>query len=237
MNQKEFIRLLSKALKDNDVTDITEIIEEYNYHFEYKLMDGYTEEEISTKLGNPIDLANQYESTYVSTHRPNKYLSFVSLGIMNFFALNFLLIIAGWIIISFATSLVSFGIFGVLFVGVTPFEWFPTMPYWCGAIISIWFLSFFVLMIVVTYYSFLYLKQLVKSLSRFNKNTINQVKGTPTLPNIGTTPSLNNKTARIIRKTLQLSLSAFAISIILGYLVCWIVSGNVEFWHAFGWFM
>jgi len=124
-----------------------------------------------------------------------------------------------------------------LFTGITPFSWFPTMPYWCGAIISIWFLSFFVLMLVVTYYSFLYLKQLISALSRFNKNSVNQVHGNPVLPSIGTTPILNKKKSRIIRKILQLSLSAFAISIILGYLVCWIVSGSVEFWHAFGWFM
>lgn len=237
MKQMEFIKILTKSLKENSVSDVNEIIEDYNDHFEYKLLDGYTEEEISRKLGDPQELATQYESDYVATVQTNKVITYFGLSVTDFFAAIFIIILCGWIIVSFATSLVSLAIFGTLFTGITPFSWFPTMPYWCGAIISIWFLSFFVLMLVVTYYSYLYLRQLIKALSRFNKNSINQAQGNPILPSVGTTPILNKKTSRVIRKTIQLSLSAFAISLILGFLVCWIVSGNIEFWHAFGWFM
>ena len=47
MNKKEFLDELRKELKKNNVSDIEEIIEEYDNHFNYKLEEGRTKEEIA----------------------------------------------------------------------------------------------------------------------------------------------------------------------------------------------
>ena len=237
MKQTEFIKLLAKTLNENKVIDIEEIVEEYNDHYEYKLLDGYTEDEISKKLGNPTDLASQYETSDITqSESSHKVLIYTGLLFGDIFMAMFYIILISWIIVSSAFSVVNFAIFGTLFIGVIPFSWFPVIPYWCGAILSISLLSLGVFMIVVTYYSYLYLKQVFKSYKRFHNNSINQVCHRPTLPSISSTPILNKKTSRLVRKVIQLSLTTFAVSFILGYVVCSITSGNIEFWHAFGWF-
>ena len=53
MTKLEFLELLKKELNNNNVADCDEIVYEYEQHFAFKLKDGYSEEEISAKLGNP----------------------------------------------------------------------------------------------------------------------------------------------------------------------------------------
>ena len=62
MTKNQFIDLLKEELKHNNVPDAEDIIEKYEQHFSFKLADGYSEEEISAKLGDPKSLADQYDS-------------------------------------------------------------------------------------------------------------------------------------------------------------------------------
>jgi uncharacterized membrane protein len=55
MNKKIFIDELRKYLIANDIEDVAEITAEYEDHFMRKAADGYSEDEISAKLGNPKD--------------------------------------------------------------------------------------------------------------------------------------------------------------------------------------
>ena len=50
MNRNEFIETLTKKLRENNISDIDEIIAEYEEHFNFKLSDGYSEEEIAALL-------------------------------------------------------------------------------------------------------------------------------------------------------------------------------------------
>ena len=59
MTKNQFIDLLKEELKHNNVPDAEDIIEEYEQHFSFKLADGYSEEKISAKLGDPKSLADQ----------------------------------------------------------------------------------------------------------------------------------------------------------------------------------
>lgn len=62
MTKNEFLSRLSGALASRGVADTADILEEYESHFVCKLADGYSEEEIAAKLGDPTQLAGQFEA-------------------------------------------------------------------------------------------------------------------------------------------------------------------------------
>ncbi len=66
MNKNEFLSILTSVLEKNQISDAAEIIEEYEQHFAFKLADGYSEEEIAARLGDPEKLALQYEKELLS---------------------------------------------------------------------------------------------------------------------------------------------------------------------------
>ena len=57
INKREYLAQLERELKRNHVPDAGEILNEYAQHFAFKLADGYSEEEISARLGEPALLA------------------------------------------------------------------------------------------------------------------------------------------------------------------------------------
>lgn len=63
MTKTEFLSKLETELKKNGIGDTQEIIGEYEEHFAFKLADGCAEEAIAAKLGNPAELAAQFENT------------------------------------------------------------------------------------------------------------------------------------------------------------------------------
>ena len=62
MTRNEFLSKLTDELKKYNITDTADIVSEYEQHFAFKMADGFSEEEIAAKLGNPAELASQFES-------------------------------------------------------------------------------------------------------------------------------------------------------------------------------
>ena len=62
MTKNEFLSKLADELRKNNVSDADEIISEYEQHFAFKMADGFSEEEIAAKLGDPAAVAAQFES-------------------------------------------------------------------------------------------------------------------------------------------------------------------------------
>ena len=62
MEKHEFMARLENELRRRNVADSADVIEEYEQHFAFKLADGYSEEEIAAKLGDPTQLAGQFEA-------------------------------------------------------------------------------------------------------------------------------------------------------------------------------
>ena len=60
MTKSEYLSRFETALKKTGITDTEEILSEYKLHFAYKIADGYSEQEISAKLGDPAALAEQF---------------------------------------------------------------------------------------------------------------------------------------------------------------------------------
>lgn len=237
MKQRMFIEVLEKKLIQNKVSDIEEIISEYQEHFSYKLEDGYSEEEISIKLGDPTLLANQYAEDNEEPIQNKKFLSVLGLGVLDPFAFMFLVLFIAWIIVLFVFSLSVLGIGFSLFLNISPMGLIPYLPYWCGAVLGVSMISLSILSFVGTYYSYLYLKQVSKSYLRFHKNVFAVANNRPTLPSLSNHPLLSKKKSRRLRSVILMSLNAFAVSFIIGYLVCAIFAESFEFWHVFNWFV
>ena len=85
MTKIEFLEMLTTELKHNNVADAADIIEEYEQHFAFKLADGYSEEEIAAKLGNPKNIAAQYDSVPKERSGSKKIITRIGLCVAGFF--------------------------------------------------------------------------------------------------------------------------------------------------------
>jgi uncharacterized membrane protein len=236
MKQNEFISKLQKKLEEYHVNDIDEIIEEYNAHYIFKLNDGYSEEEVSVHLGDPLKIAQEYITDTPKQKNTKKAPILIGLFTLDFFVYGFLFIFGLWVISFALLSIVSMVISFSLFTEINIYGWIPNMPYWCGAILGVSFAGFGILSLIGTYYSYEYLQQLNRAYIRSHKNTIAYVNNKPQLPSLPTHPILSKKLTRKLRSVFLISLNTFAISFVLGYVACAISAKSLEFWHVFGWF-
>ena len=78
MTKHEFMTLLTEELKKRSVPDAADVIDEYQQHFAFKLADGYSEEEIAAKLGDPVQLAAQFEPSGDSPETKRFLLDFAT---------------------------------------------------------------------------------------------------------------------------------------------------------------
>jgi uncharacterized membrane protein len=60
MTKLEYLERLHTELNRLNVRDVDDITAEYEQHFAFKLADGFSEEEISAKLGTPAAIAAQF---------------------------------------------------------------------------------------------------------------------------------------------------------------------------------
>ena len=63
MKKAEFLNKLNEELEKRNVADAADILEEYEQHFDLKLADGFFEEEIAARLGDPAMLAAQFDES------------------------------------------------------------------------------------------------------------------------------------------------------------------------------
>ncbi|PAT01115.1 hypothetical protein CI105_08270 [Candidatus Izimaplasma bacterium ZiA1] len=237
MKKSTFINQLKKKLIELKITDIDEILVEYESHFDYKLGDGYSEEEVCIKLGDPLDLAKQYMDGNEIEKANRKLVTIIGLIFIDIIVVQFFILFFAFVIVLLAFSLSAAAIGFSLFTSINPFGLIPYLPYWCGAVMGISMVSLAVLSIILTYYCNLYLKQIIKKYIRFHKNSINSSVNKPMLPSLPSSPQLSKKHSRRVRFIFQLSLNAFAISFVLGYGICALTAKSFEFWHVFEWFV
>ena len=60
MTKSEFMTQLASELRKRNVADVADVVDEYEQHFAFKLADGYTDEEIAARLGDPVAVAAQF---------------------------------------------------------------------------------------------------------------------------------------------------------------------------------
>ena len=95
MNKEQFINELREQLNVIGVTDVEEIISDYEQHFSIKISDGYYEEEIAKKLGSAKQLALLFASDDTESIKKRKTSG--SQKILSITGLVFLDIVVFWV--------------------------------------------------------------------------------------------------------------------------------------------
>ena len=143
MTKSEFMEKLAKELKARGVADAADIEEEYEQHFAFKLADGYSEEEIAAKLGDPAKLAAQFGAESASAGKGGKKATvvtgFVFLDIVT--VLGFIALAAFALVL--AAAAIGFAAIGVsLITKASLCGVIPAMPYGSAVILGVASLAF-----------------------------------------------------------------------------------------------
>lgn len=237
MTKHEFLAKLTAELAKNKTAEAADIVKEYEQHFAFKLADGYCEEEIATKLGDPVQLAAQFASCDVDqSHNQKSIVTRIGLFFADLFTGIFFLLLAVWGLIMAAFSLACAVTALCLLGGINLYALIPPMPYWCGAVFGVSILALAILTAAGCVYYAAFLWQLTHAYGRFRHNTLALSTGKVMLPALSITPQLAPKTNRHIRSAVLITLAIFSTCFVLGMIVSMLSAGALEFWHAWGWF-
>lgn len=236
MNKKTYLEQLSSALKLRGLTDIDEIMEEYDQHFAMKQADGYTEEEIAARLDAPTSIALQFEPVSGSHEPPaksHKTLLSVGLGFIDLILGMVYVVLYAWVIAFGAFSLACLGGGLTLVTGIRFNERIiPYTPFLGGVVLGISLFALCILAAVATVYLHLYLVQMRKVYFRWHKNTLSP----QALPPLSFQPALSAKFKRRMRKVAMVSALVFGIAGSAALLILTAYAGFKPFWHEWGWF-
>lgn len=238
MTKNEFLNRFAAVLRQNHVQDAEEILSEYEQHFVLKQKDGYSEEEIAARLGEPDALALQFEGGERG-NGGNVPVIFVKLGLgagSPFVGLFFLLLLLWELVMAvFSVSCAALG--ACLLVGKNLYAIIPSMPVQSAVLFGAAFLALAVLSACGAAYFFSFLRQLWRVYRRFHSNALAAAAGRGTLPTLPISPQLEAKPARRLRTVFLVSLAAFAALFVVGFLVSVLSAGAIEFWHRWSWFV
>lgn len=237
MTKSEFMESLERALREKQIADVMEIIEEYEGHFAFKMADGFSEEEIAAKLGDPVAIAAQFDTGTIKEVRCGKLvLARLGLSLTGLVAGLFFLLLAAWGMVVAIFSLISGAAAVALIAKLNIWTLIPPMPYGSAFLfgIAMAMLSLLSALALICYLALL--RQLARVYSRFHHNTLAAASGKPILPSIALYPSFQPKVKRRLRRVAMIALSLFAVSFTLGLLVSMLAAGSLGFWHTWGWF-
>jgi len=245
MNKNEYLVKLDNALKSAGVQDRSDIIEEYTEHFDLKIADGYSEEEISARLAAPDELAQQFCDIGVNSSElsksggiASKIATHVGVIFLDIIVAPIYLMLLTFVLTLAVASLAFFitGIFtalGIQSISGSGIALIPYMPLICRLLISIAILALGVLSAAGTEYCRMYVMQIGRKYLRWHKNLFSKkVSVSPPLP---LNPWISPKKRRIMRSMVLISLIVFAVSFILGLVSMMISARSVEPWHVWGW--
>ncbi len=235
MNKRAFLEELKKQLAANGVCDISDILADYEEHFSRKAADGYTEEEISKKLGDPRELAREFAPGGAVEKRRAKLprilgLCFLDLVVFPSFAAAF-----AWAL-SLAAGALALAAAGVCLVAAPRFATaalaIPYLPPAPGAMLGGALVALAALFAVLASYSFLFVTKSARAYGRWHKAVVSGRKGAP----YAVFPLAKNRAKRALRIVTLLALAAFALLTTAAFILMASLAGNVEFWHVWGWF-
>lgn len=237
MTKNEFMTRLTTELRKRNVADSGDVLEEYEQHFAFKLSDGYSEEEISARLGDPAALAAQF-SENGAPRQKNAGKPFVIAGLCFADLLGGMvyLLLAAWELVMAAAGVACMGSAVCLIGGLNPYRLIPVMPYGGGVLLALALLALTALLAAGCVYYGAFLRQLARAYGRFRRNALASASGEAVLPALAVNPRFSGKAKRRLRNTALAALTAFAVCFALAYAACALSAGSFQFWHAWGWF-
>lgn len=245
MTKNEFLTRLEAELEARRVPEPEDILGEYRRHFEYKLADGYSEEEIAARLGAPEELAAQFEPESEAPgpkrggSAGRSALTWTGLVFADIFVLSFFALFACWVVVVACAAVSSALVALCLLIpfDMQPYVNLPEMPYWCGAIYALALAALAVLCGEGCGYFARLLAQLWRAYFRFHRNAAAAAAGKPVLPSLPSFPQLAPAKRRRMRRVLLVSLIAFVLFAAAAYVTSALTAGALEYWHVWGWFV
>jgi len=253
MKRHEYLDRLGAKLRENNVADIDDILCEYEEHFRCKIADGYAEEEVAAKLGDPETVAAQFCSRGGRENesgeengagkaggretRGRAAIVAAGLILLDLFGGAFFVMLFVWVVVMAALTVASAAI-GVCLIGkLNVYSLLPPMPYKCAAVFAIAFFALTVLSAAGTVYCAVFARQLVRAYGRFHGNSIAAASGRGELPPLPVHPTFSGKTRRMLRAVTLISLTVFAIGLIAAYTVSALSAGALGYRHVWGGFV
>ncbi|HHX29941.1 MAG TPA: DUF1700 domain-containing protein [Clostridiaceae bacterium] len=238
MTKNEFLAALAAELKKRQIPDADDIVSEYEQHFVFKIEDGFPEGEIAAKLGDPEQIAGQYEPEGPGKDQAGmRWLAVGMFAVLAIPAIMFfwVLIVMGLVLL---VAALGFAVLSVCLIGGLNIDsLIPTMPYWIGAVwgLSAAFLA--VLLAAGCIYWTAFIFQLARACRRFRQNSMASISGGASLPSLSIYPRFSGKVRRGLRLAVLLSLVLFAVTASLGFIAAALSAGSFQFWHAWDWFV
>ena len=234
MTKQEYLNELKSELTKNAVPDADDILMEYEQHFQFKLADGFAEEEIALKLGSPVQIAAQYAGIpgEKKAKGGKKFFLVLWLTIIGIFEALLYGAFLYFIVALFVASLVPAALGVELIAGLNYLNILPPMPYGGAIVFGIMLLALSVILVVFAIYCFAYLRQMIRASLRWRKNLM---RG-ESLPLLPMSPQFQPKTRRTLRTILLWAVLVFAIAFVAGFAILSIYTHSFGFWHALGWF-
>jgi len=241
VNKTEFLDKLKIGLKENNVQDIDEILADYIAHFEYKIEEGFTEEEIARKLGNPKDLAKEYEQLDEKAQKSSKWVSVVGVGFASF-AFSFLYIFMVSAVLVLAAAALASVFLGFSLITTVNISGAITsinlsglinnIPYFSSFVLGLSMFAFAILISIGVIYSFLYVKHWGKRYLVWCRCVCKQEK----YVSQSLHPRLSKKLSSKLKLVAMICLLIFVATFAIGYFSLCISTKSFEPWHVLKWF-
>lgn len=238
MNKQQYLLSLKQALQSYQMTqgEIEEILLDYDEHFENKLASGYSEEEISVKLGDPQAIAAQFAEEEGGGQAKSKVGMGKKIGLI---WLSIWMVVADIILYSFTLTLggIAIAMVGagvcVMIGNVAPYINVPYMPALGGVLVGVACIALGILVCG----GMIYYTATVNSANRIYFRWVKKkMKGKNPLE-LSVIPKFSGKTKRRLRAIILIMLIIFIAFLIASYVYLSLTAGSAEFWHVWNWFV
>ena len=237
MNKQAYLSELEGLLTEKRVTDVDEIIAEYDEHFSRKLADGFSEEEIAKRLGGPKEVAAQFATEKAGGRsRGAKAILTAGLVFVDIVVILLFVVFYAWVAALGATAVAS-ALGGIaLLLEPAMSGWaalIPDMPYFGQIFFAVAMLGLGVLFWIATVYCATVTSRIVKAYFRWHSNLLKDEKRPPVVLH----PMFSDRRRRRYRSILLVSLVVFGVMTVVGYVILAISANAFEFWHVWNWFV
>lgn len=232
MTKNEYLIDLGTDLRRHRVADADDIVSEYEQHFNFKLSDGFTEEEIAARLEKPAQVVAHYTAMNAGNPAAGGVLLKIAMGALAFLESLAYAMFFAFIMVTAAATIAFLVLGAALILNINIGGIIPETPYLCALVFGICILALAALFGVITRMCFVFFRQIIRASIRWHDIVI----GKTALPPLSWTPQLGAAANRRNRNVLLWALIIFGISLILGYIISALTAGAFEFWHAWGWF-
>jgi hypothetical protein len=214
MNKTTFLETLEKGLKNKQVHDIKDIIDDYQEYFDIQITQGKKEEEIASSLGSIESIVSDYALNQSGSKK--KWFELVTIS---FVALPLLIMCYGLLIAFAASSLGFWGVSVYLAFDIDTLNFMPNIPlfpklfYIATALASCVFMFSF----SVRFYSVL--KSMTKQYVVKQSIRIGEFIQSP-----------------IYIKIFKISFWTMTILFVLTYIISALTAKSFQYWHVWEWF-